>query len=103
MTTTSKASRETEHGERVTDWDLNHIARSYDAAKANIADPAAEWAHDENEAWPETEAIDVRAINPPAASRGTSPEPAPAPRRHGVGAPAAHPWRAWRSWFSFRA
>jgi hypothetical protein len=97
-------------GEHVRAWDPDAIARTYDAAKADIADPAgASTTEDADEPWPETEAIDVGSIRPPA-GRGAGREPArpSCPRGHEApplptapDAPAASPRRrAWRRWFS---
>lgn len=98
-------------GEHVRAWDPDAIARTYDAAKADIADLAGtSTAQDADEPWPETEAIDVRAITPPPASRTSAAEPArpSCPRGHvapplptAPGAPAAAPRRrSWRRWFA---
>jgi hypothetical protein len=111
MNTTWKARGETKDGEHVSNipagergpvWDLDAIGRRYEAAKADISDP-----------WPETEAIDVRAITPPAASRGPSTEQASAScldetevagGRLVPDPPAVpgRPLRAWRRWLSRR-
>ena len=96
-------------GEDVGAWDPDAIGRMYDEAKANIADPAAAWAdEDVTDPWPETEKIDVRAIQPPAASRASSPEPASPRALEAPAGPAApeppadagRPRLAWRRWFS---
>ncbi len=97
-------------GEQVTGWDPDAIGRMYDEAKANIADEAGTWAADDaEEPWPETEEIDVGAIEPPTPSRRSEPASAPSPSL--LEAPAARPapeppslpgrpWRAWRRWFT---
>jgi hypothetical protein len=50
---------------------LADILRSYEEAKANIADPAPSWPADEGEAFPGTEKIDVRTVGLPAVPEGT--------------------------------
>lgn len=124
MTITWKAVAETQDGEhaseipdgaQVTELNLDAIGRMYDEAKARIADPAdTTEATDLTARWHKTEAIDVRAIKPPVASRGSTRDPASpsgsrereAPAGHCAAQPPAVPrraWRAWRGWFSGRA
>jgi hypothetical protein len=90
MTTTRTTVEEFLDGEHVPAWDPDAIGRSYDEAKANIAVETGAEAPDVDDAWPQTEKIDVQAIKPPTASRTTTPELAPEP--------PAGPWRAWRAW-----
>ena len=100
-------------GKHVTAWNLDAIGRSYDEAKANIADLGAPAAQDGTDGSPDTEAIDGDAIKPPAGSRTPSAGPASttSPREPEVapGALAPEPtpvpgrsWRTWRRWFSVR-
>jgi len=111
MTTTWKALGETQDSGRVPAWDLDEIGRRYDAAKLDIADPSGAVAEDVSDPWPTTEAIDVRLITPPAASRGSRPQSAVATgqpqleateERHSPDPSAAlrRTWRACRRWFA---
>jgi hypothetical protein len=84
VTATSQDVRETWDGEDVIEIhdgehvgapDLDEIERMYEEAKACIAE-ATGWPEPETaKPWPETEAIDVRAIRPPAVSRMSTPAP----------------------------
>jgi hypothetical protein len=123
MTTTGQALRKIQDSERGSDipagehrtvWDLDAIGRRYAEAKASItARGDAPSAQDVNARWRKTEEIDVRAIKPPPASRGSGPDRASASFPQQLAARAGHvvpeppgvPARAsrgWRRWFSPR-
>ena len=122
MTTIRKASGHTPDGNHVWDvpdgeavpaWDPDAIARMYAEAKANIADEAGVWAHDAEEPWPATEAIDLRTMTPPEAFRASSVEADPASSRNEPETTDGHlvaespegpvaPPGTWRRWFSRR-
>jgi hypothetical protein len=102
MSRMKKASGHTQYGNHVWDvpgagsapvWRPGAIARLYDA-KANFADEAGTCAQD-GEPCPRTEAIDVRAIQPPAAAPAPS---VPAPEALETAAAARRRQRSWRSW-----
>lgn len=107
MTTAWKVLGETQDGQYGPDtpdgWDLDAIGRRYDAAKADIADPAGPSAPQEgNDPWPETEAIDVQATKPPAPRRRSSDEQT-AGHRPDDPVDLGRPWRALRRWFARHA
>jgi hypothetical protein len=65
--------------------EMDAIERLYDRAMASIADMTGPFARpDFSDPWPETEEIDISAIEPPKPTRRPSPEPVP-----------ARPWRRW--------
>ncbi|HLM05838.1 MAG TPA: hypothetical protein VK402_11695 [Blastococcus sp.] len=120
MTAMSQAVRETRDGETVMEIqdgedvgapDLDAIERMYEEAKACIAEATGWPAPETADPWPETEAIDVGAITPPAPSRrsGPAPDPTSAPGADESPASAlatdrlAVAPRPWRRWFSPRA
>jgi hypothetical protein len=109
MTTTWQAAGKVQGGTDVTAPELDAIARMYDEAKARIADladPSAEPVA--TDLWPETEEIDVAAIEPPVPSRRSSTEPDMASNPlTAVARPATERpgalRRPWRRWFSLGA
>lgn len=119
MTAMSRAVRETRDGDTVIESqdgedvgaaDLDAIERMYEEAKACIAEAIGWPASETTDPWPETEAIDVRTIKPPAPrSSSPAPDPTSSPRAEESPAcalatdrPAVSP-RPWRRWFSPRA
>lgn len=120
MTAMSQAVRNTGDGETVIEIhdgddvgapELVAIERMYEEAKACIAERTGRPAPETADAWPETEAIDVRAIKPPAPSRRSSPMPdaTSSPRADdppvcamATDRPTVSPGQ-WRRWFSPRS
>jgi hypothetical protein len=101
---------ELQHGAGAGAPDLDAIERMYEEAKACIAEATGWPAPETTDPWPETEAIDVRALKPPAASRTAGPAPGATSSPGGTEAPAGQleidrlpgVTRAWRRWFSPR-
>ena len=90
---------------------LDAIDHMYEEAKACIAESIGWPPSEMTEPWPETKAIDLRAIQPPAPSRRSSSAPDLTSSARRADAPACElatdrlvvPRRAWRRWFSLRA
>jgi hypothetical protein len=106
MSSMKKASGHTQYGNHVWDvpgaesapvWRPGAIARMYDA-KANFAYEAGTCAQDGDEPCPRTEAIDVRAIQPPAAPAAAPAPSVPATEALETAAAARRRQRSWRSW-----
>ena len=102
--------REVRDGDAVTAPDLDDLERMYDKAMACIAEIAGPVAAGTADPWPDTEEIDVNAIQPPAPSRRSSiPEPASPSHEPWVlaGPVATSCWaasrRPWWQWFPIRA
>jgi hypothetical protein len=67
---------------------LDAIERMYEEAKACLAEATGWPAPDTTDLWPETEAIDVRALKAPAAARMAVPAAHPTPSPGGAEASA---------------